>query len=130
MGLAWWMRIVGALYLFLCIAVIILRLPIRAEGPKGLLTQARNGDAVARYAVDTWFMLGLYFLVIGTSLFVFSDVPGDAQALIWAVLGLELAGIVVDIYKLQRGYGRAAPLAWLIIHSVVIASGLYFVGGV
>jgi hypothetical protein len=130
MGLVWWMRIVGALYLFLCIAAIILRLPIRAEGPKGLLAQARSGDAVARYAVDTWFILGLYFLVVGTCLLVFSDAPGDARALIWAVLGFELAGILVDIYKLQRGYGRGAPVTWLVIHSVIIASGLYLIGSV
>ena len=129
MGLTWWMRIVGALYLFLCIAAIILRLPIRAEGPKGLLAQARGGDATARYVVDTWFMLGLYFLVIGTALLVFSDVPTEARALVWAVLGFELAGIVVDIYKLQRGYDRKAPISWLVVHSVIIASGLYFIGG-
>jgi hypothetical protein len=129
MSLAWWMRVVGALYLFLCIATIILRLPIRAEGPKGLLAQARAGDPTARYAVDTWFMLGLYFLVVGTSLLVFSDAPGEARALVWAVLGLEVAGIVVDVYKLQRGYDRKAPIAWLVIHSLIIASGLYLIGG-
>jgi hypothetical protein len=71
-GLALWMRIVGGLYLFLCVAAIILRLPIRAEGPKGLLDDARAGDATARYAVDTWFMLGLYFLVVGACLIWFS----------------------------------------------------------
>jgi hypothetical protein len=48
--------------------------------------------------------------------------------LVWAVLGLELAGIVVDIYKLQRGYDRKAPTVWLVIHSVIIGSGLYLLG--
>ena len=129
MSLVWWMRIVGALYLLLSITVVVLRLPIRVEGPKGLLSQARAGDATARYVVDTWFMLGLYFLVIGTTLLVFSDDPAAAPALVWAVLGFELAGIVVDIYKLQRGYDRKAPITRLVIHSVIIASGLYLIGG-
>src|SRR5262245_13274796 len=129
MGLTWWMRIVGALYLFLFVASTIIRLPIRTEGPVGLLDQARGGDAVARYAVDTWFMLGLYFLVVGVCLFIFSSEPSGVAALVWAVLGLELAGIVVDIYKLRRGYAPGAPLTWLVIHSVIIASGIYVLRG-
>ena len=127
MNLSWWMRVVGAVYLFLTIAAI-LRLPIRVEGPRGLLAQAKAGDLIARYAVDTWFMLGLYFLVIGTTLLVFSDRPAEARALVWGVLGLELAGIAVDIHKLQRGYDRKAPITWMLIHAVILASGLYFVG--
>ena len=128
MGLTWWMRGVGGLYLFLCVAAIVLRLPIRAEGPKGLLDRARAGDPTARFAVDTWVMLGLYFLVIGTTLLAFSGAPQDARALIYAVLGFELAGIAVDIYKLGRGYDHKAPTVWLLIHSVIISSGLYFLG--
>ena len=30
-GLKWWMRVVGALYLFLFVVVTFLKLPIRAE---------------------------------------------------------------------------------------------------
>ena len=127
MNLSWWMREVGAVYLFLTIAAI-LRVPIRVEGPKGLLAQAKAGDPIARYAVDTWFMLALYFLVISSTLLVFADKRAEARALVWAVLGLELAGIAVDIHKLQRGYDRKAPITWMLIHAVILASGLYFVG--
>jgi hypothetical protein len=48
---------------------------------------------------------------------------------VWTVLAFELAGVVVDIYKLRRGYDRKAPVAWLVVHSVIIASGLYLLGG-
>ena len=127
-GLMWWMRIVGGIYLFLCLAAIVLRLPIRAEGPKGLLAQASAGDATARYAVDTWVMLGLYFLVIGASLVVASRRPDQSHALVWTVLGFELAGILVDVYKLRRGYDSKAPVAWLVIHSAIIGTGLFLLG--
>jgi hypothetical protein len=129
MGLIWWMRVVGGMYLILFVAATILRLPIRAEGPKGLLDQAAAGDPTARYAVDSWFVIGLYFLVIGGALWVASMVPSQAHTLVWTVLAFELAGVVVDIYKLRRGYDRKAPVAWLVVHSVIIASGLYLLGG-
>ena len=128
-GLVWWMRVVGGLYLFLFVAATFLRLPIREEGPKGLLTQASAGDPIARFVVDTWVMLGLYFCVIGTSLLIASLMPVQAQAVGWTVLGFEVAGIVMDAYKLKRGYRRRAPVVWLVIHTVIIGTGLYFLGG-
>jgi hypothetical protein len=123
-ALSWWMRVVGALYLFMCLAAIVLKLPIRVEGPKGVLAQASAGDPTARFVVDIWVMLGLYFLVIGTALLIASRVPAQARVLVWTVIGFELAGIVVDIYKIARGYVRTAPVVWMMIHSMIIVTGL------
>ena len=128
-GLAWWMRIVGGLYVFLFFAATVLRLPIRAEGPKGLLDRAAAGDPTSRFVVDVWFMLGLYFLVIGASLLIASRAPSQATDLVWMVVGFEVAGIAVDVYKLSRGYDRKAPVAWLVIHSVIIGTALFLLGG-
>ena len=119
----------GGLYLFLFVAATFLRLPIRAEGPKGLLADASAGDPTAKFVVDAWVMLGFYFCVIGASLLIASRRPSQAQALVWTVLGFELAGMLGDFYKLARGYDRKAPVAWLVVHSVVIGTGLFFLGG-
>ena len=123
--LAWWMRVVGALYLFMAFVAIVPRIPIRVEGPAGIMAQVAAGDPTARFVVDTWVMFGLYVGMIGVALLVASHASEQARALAWTVLGLELVGgIGIDIYKLARGYRRAAPLAWIVVHSAVIATGL------
>ena len=48
-----WMRIVGSLYMFLFIAAVFLKLPIRAEAPTGVLEHAASGDLTAKFVVDT-----------------------------------------------------------------------------
>ena len=127
--LKWWMRIVGAFYLFLSFAAIVLRLPIQVEGPKGTLAQAAAGVPLANFAVDTWVTYGLDLLVIGAALLVTSRKPDRAKVLIWTVLGLELVrGIGTDVYKIIRGYELSGELIWIAIHSVIIFTGLRFLG--
>lgn len=125
-ALTWWLRIVGALYLFMAVVAIGPRIPIRAEGPAGVLARAAAGDPTARFVVDTWVMVGLYLGAIGVALLAAARVPEQARVLVWTVLSIEaIGGIGIDVYKLARGYRRAAPLVWIVIHSAVIASGLW-----
>ena len=120
----WWMRVVGSLYLFLFVAAALLRIPIRAEGPPGALERASAGDPLARFVVDTWVTLGLEFGAVGVALLVASRQPSRARALVGAVLCMEVAGIVADIYKIARGYTTPAPFVWVAIHTLIIATGL------
>ena len=120
------MRIVGTLYLFLFIAAAFLRLPIQAEGPPGILDHAAAGDPTARFVVDTWVVLGLELGVIGAALLIASRFPAKATAVVWFVIGNELFwGIGSDIYKLARGYAATVPVIWILIHSVIIGTGLF-----
>ena len=123
-GLKWWMRVVGALYLFLFVASAGLKTPIKIEGPVGLLNQAAAGDRTAEFVVDTWVTLGAVFGAIGAGLLVASRIPHRAIALVWTVIGLEATAIVVDVYKIMRGYDVAALVMGIVIHSVIIAAGL------
>ena len=123
-GLKWWMRLVGAMYLFLFLAAAVLKLPIRAEGPPGVLARASAGDPTATFVVDTWVTLGIWFAVLGIALLIASRVPGQAKALVWTIIGWELGGIVIDIYKAARGYDLAAPVTWMVIHAIIIVAGL------
>ena len=127
--LKWWMRIVGSFYLFLSFAAIVLRLPIRVEGPKGVLDQATAGNQLANFVVDTWITYGLDLLVIGAALLIASRKPERAKVLILTVIGLELVrGIGADLYKIIRGYELSAEIIWIVIHSVIVLTGLRFLG--
>jgi hypothetical protein len=66
-SLKWWMRAVGSLYMFLFVAAALLRIPIRAEGPPGVLEAASAGDPVARFVVDTWVTLDLELGAVGVA---------------------------------------------------------------
>ena len=122
--LAWWMRIVGALYVFLFVAATFLRLPIQTEGPEGLLEKAAAGDPMAKFVVDTWVVLGLELGVIGAALVIAARVPAKATILVWTVIGGELIwGIGSDVYKLARGYEPVVPSIWIFIHALIIVTG-------
>lgn len=123
-GLKWWMRVVGALYLFLFVVVAFLKLPIRAEGPAGVLERAASGDPTANFVVDTWVTLGIWYGVLGIALVIASRIPAEAKALVWTIIGWEAGGIIIDIYKVARGYDPAAPVTWMFIHAIIIAVGV------
>ena len=119
------MRVVGALYIFLFVAAAILRLPIQAEGPPGILEHAAAGDPTANFVLDTWVVLGLLLGVIGAALLIASRIPARAIVLVWTVIGSELVwGIGSDLYKLARGYAAPVPIVWILIHSVIILTGI------
>ena len=122
--LKWWLRVVGSLYLFLFVAAAFLKLPIQAEGPPGLLLRAAEGDSTARFAVDTWVALGIWFAVLGLALLIASRRPQAATALVLTAIGWEFGGMAIDVYKLYRGYALAPPVIWMVIHLVIITSGL------
>jgi len=120
-----WMRTVGTFYLFLFVATAILKLPIHALGPEGTLSAAANGDAVARFLVDTWVILGLAIGSIGIALWVASRIPSEAKVLVWTVLGFELIwGIFSDVYQLMRGHPVEKIIIWIVIHILFITTGI------
>ena len=124
--LTWWLRIVGALYLLNGIMMALVRAPIRSAGPSGALDQAAGGDPLARFLVDTWIGFGLEVFAIGVVLIAAAGYPRSATALVWAVIGIEIArGLVYDVYMLTQGYPLAVYLPWIGIHAVVIATGLW-----
>ncbi|HEX9562916.1 MAG TPA: hypothetical protein VF981_03060 [Gemmatimonadaceae bacterium] len=128
-GLVWWMRAVGALYLFLFVACAVLRLPIKVEGPRGIVEGAASGDPVARYVLDSWVMIGLIFIVLGGALIVASCFElHHSLGLVWAVIALEFVAFMgIDVFKLFRKYDPKAPAIWLVIHAVVVGTGLWFI---
>ena len=124
--LKWWMRIVGAFYLFLFVAAAILKLPIQALAPEGTLDKAAAGDALARFVVDSWVILGLAIGSVGLALLLASRTPSRARTLVWAALGFELFwGLCSDIYQLARGHSIQVVGTWIVIHIIIISTGIF-----
>jgi hypothetical protein len=120
----WWMRVVGLFYVLVFVVVVFVKAPIQVEGPPGVLELARSGDRVAAFVVDTWVTLGLFVLAVGIGLLAASRIPRQSVGLVWAVACFEASGIVADVYKITRGYDVKAPVTWMVIHGVIIATGL------
>jgi hypothetical protein len=122
--LVWWLRIVGAFYLLQFFMIAIARAPIRAMGPEGALAAEATGDPLARFLVDTWVGFGLESAAIGIGLLVASRFPSLAGPLVWTVIVIEVAkGIIFDVYMIMRGYELFGFVVWIIIHSIIIATG-------
>ena len=123
--LRWWMRVVGTFYLLLFVLGAIIKLPVEQTlAQAGVLMDQTN--LAHRFLVDTWVMFALELGVIGAALWFFSDRPYESRALIWTVLGLELIrGIVDDIYMLIRGYDPAFYIGWIVLHTIIILTGLW-----
>lgn len=123
--LTWWMRIVGVFYVLQFVAMAIVRAPIRTFGPDGALAQADAGDAVAMFLVDTWLIFGLEVLAIGVCLLVASHRLSLAHGVVWTVLAIEVSrGILADSIMIARGIEVPGYVVWIVIHSVVIVTGL------
>jgi hypothetical protein len=124
------MRIVGALYVVNGLMMAWVRAPIRSAGPAGTLYRADAGEPTARFLVDTWIGFGLEVIAIGIVLLVCARSPRSAIALVWAVIGIELArGIVYDVYMLAHGYAVAVYGPWIVIHAIVILTGFLALRG-
>ena len=119
-----WLRAVGTFYLVQFVLNVFVSAPIRAIGPKGALDQAAAGDPLARFLVDSWVIASLEIGAIGAVLWFASRRPEQARVLVWTIIAIELArGIIADIYLIVRGNDITVSLIWIVIHSVVIATG-------
>ena len=120
-----WMRIIGAFYLLQFVMMAFVRAPIRTFGPPGTLSRADTGDTLARFVVDTWTIFGLEVGAVGVMLLIATRRTELAAGAIWTVLAIEVGrGLIADTYMIARGINVAGYLVWIVIHSVVIVTGL------
>jgi len=121
----WWLRGVGAVYLLMFVMAAVIRLPIRALGPAGVLDRAAAGDPTASLLVDTWVTLGLEFAGVGVALLIAANFAVQAAPLVWTILGIELVrGIGTDVYMLARGYDSTPHVVWIAVHAIILATGI------
>lgn len=125
--LKWWFRAVGAIYVLLGIGFIPVvnaaRIPLMLPG-----FDAPAGGTAYRGLLDFSFMFGLDLLVIGLYLLYASRDPLRHVSIVWLVVALEaVRGILDDIYMIARGYDALVYGAFIVLHLVIIATGITFV---
>jgi len=125
--LKWWFRAVGALYVFLGIGFFP---PLNAERLPLMLPgfDAPVGGVAYNALLDFSLMFGLEILVVGLFLIAASRDPLRFVPLVWLVVALEaVRGVLDDIYMIARGYDTAFYIGFIIVHLVVIGTGVALV---
>lgn len=123
--LTWWLRVVGVFYLLQFVMMAFAHAPIRTFGPDGALDRAEAGEPLAEFLVDTWRSFGLEVAAVGMALLVASRRRHLVPGVVWTVLAIEvLRGVVNDVQFIVRGVEVAGYAVWIVIHSVVIVTGL------
>jgi hypothetical protein len=120
-----WMQVVGAFYVAQFVAMAIIRAPIRTFGPSGTLDKADSGDVLAKFVIDTWTTFALEVLAVGIVLVIASRHGELARGAIYTVLAIEICrGLIADSYMIVRGVHVGGYLAWIVIHSTVLVTGI------
>ncbi len=125
--LKWWFRLVGALYILLGVGFIpalnAARLPLMLPG-----FDAPIGGTAYRGLLDFTLMFGLDLLVTGAYMLYASRDPGKHLSIVWLVVALEIVrGILDDIYMLIQGYAAPFYIGFIVLHLVIIVTGVVFV---
>ncbi|MBL8045594.1 MAG: BphX family protein [Anaerolineales bacterium] len=126
--LIWWMRIVGVFYLLLTAmniwALFLGGIQLLAD----TLPAPMNTDPLAvRAFADAWLVFVFEFGVLGAMLLYATRYPAQSRLLVLAVIGAEIfRGVVADIVWIMRGYDAASYIPFIIIHLIIIVTGLVF----
>ena len=128
--LKWWFRIVGAFYLLLALA----NLGATFFDPqlsiyKDMLPLPLTGNVLAARAfADAWFAFVMDMLAIGGFCLWASRDPLKYLGAVWIIVLMEfLHGVVDDVFLIARGYGAMSYVIFIIIHFVIIITGVVFV---
>lgn len=123
-----WMKAVGVLYIAMGVMQgVMFLVPAAGEATVGArVPDAELSGPMFEFALDTWLMFGLGLLVVGTALLWASRDPWTHRVLGGTVIALEaVRGLLDDLIWLARGYPAAPYVAWIVLHAVVIATGLW-----
>lgn len=122
--LTWWFRVVGIVNIVLGVMWLpflnALRLETSVPG-----WDAPIGGAAYRGFLDYMMLFGLDLIVLGVFLVVASFRPRQSRILAWLAIALSaVRGVLDDVYMIAAGYPLAAMLAFIALHTAIIATGL------
>lgn len=121
----WWMRVVGTFYLLLTL-MNFYGLFFSVQMFEDSLPYVGNGQAVSAFT-DAWLVFVFELGVLGAMLLYGSFVPEQARLLMLTVIFAEVfRGIVADGIWITRGYDVASYSIFIVIHLVIIATGILF----
>ena len=125
--LQWWFRIFGGFYFLLGIVwspLIGVNALARQMYPN---YDAPAGGVADKFLFNVGAMLGFEWIVMGAFMIYASREPAKHYSIVWLVVGYEiLRGIIDDLFLIAQGYPIASYAAWIVIHLIIIATGVMF----
>ncbi|MBM4460627.1 MAG: hypothetical protein FJ011_23185 [Chloroflexi bacterium] len=119
--------IVGAFYLLL--ALMNMYFVLINPGAIGAMTQfpfPATPDTIQAF-VDGWSPFAFEVLGIGTFMLWAARNPRRYLGAVWLLVWLELLhGVLDDIYLIARGYDAGGYIAFIVIHLLIIVTGVLF----
>lgn len=126
--LVWWFRIVGAFYLLLALMnmYFVLINPAFA-GEMTTFPFPTTNDTLMAF-VDGWSPFAFEILGIATFMLWASFNPRRYLGAAWLLVWLEFThGVLDDIYLIARGYDAVGYSIFIVIHLIIIVTGVLFV---
>ena len=126
--LKWWLIVVGVFYLLLTLMNLYF-LFVTPDYMTGMLPPPMAGNALAgRAFADAWLVFVFELGVLGAVMLYAARDLKNSKLLVWAVIGAEIfRGIVADAVWIARGYAAAEYIPFIVIHLIIIATGVVFV---
>lgn len=123
--LTWWFRIVGGFYLLLALMNLYSTFVDPALFAGSLPYPADT--AVVQAFVDGWSPFAFEILGLATFMLWASRNPAKYLGAVWLIVWLELLhGVVDDIYLIARGFDAASYIVFIVIHLIIIVTGVLF----
>lgn len=123
--LTWWFRIVGGFYLLLAVmnmygtfvnpAFFAQNFPFPAE------------PAVVKAFVIGWSPFAFEILGLATFMLLASRDASRYVGAVWLIIWLELLhGVVDDVYLIANGFNAGEYIPFIVIHVIIIVTGIAF----
>ena len=127
--LKWWFRIVGAFYLLLTLMnVYFLYFGDGAMFADTLPAPMNSEPLAVRAFMDAWEVFVLELGVLGVMALVASRAPLENKIMAWTIIWAEVfRGVLADAMWIVRGYDAGSYAVFIVIHLLIISSGVWFV---
>ena len=125
--LTWWFRIVGGFYFLL--ALMNLYFVLIDPSFAGSMIEfpfPKTNETIMAF-VDGWSPFAFEVFGLGTFMLWASRNPRRYLGAVWLLVWLEFThGVLDDIYLIARGYDAVGYTIFILVHLVIIATGVLF----
>jgi hypothetical protein len=127
--LTWWYRIVGGFYLLLTVMNLYFLFIGDSQTLADTLPSPLNTEPLAVQAFgDAWLVFVFELGVLGAMALVAARSPLENKIMAWVIIWTEVfRGALADAIWIGRGYSATSYLAFIVIHLVIIVTGVLFV---
>ena len=126
--LKWWFRIVGVFYLLLTLMNTFFLFFSDGQMFADTLPAPLNAEPLAvRAFMDAWLVFILELGVLGVMALVASRNPIQNKIMAWVIIWAEVfRGVLGDVIWIVRGYSASSYIVFIVIHLVIIITGVLF----